>query len=155
MLVVLLILAMVALDQLVKYWAVTVLAPVTTIPLIQNVFVLTYVENTGAAFSLLAGKNQQWLLAAIAVVIVLGAVWLLKKGWVLTALGRISVYLVIAGAIGNLIDRVTRGFVVDLFSFELIHFPIFNVADIYVVAGVVLFLIYNLFFHDKAEAARK
>lgn len=155
MLVVLLILAMVALDQLVKYWAVTVLAPVTTIPLIQNVFALTYVENTGAAFSLLAGKNQQWLLAAIAVVIVLGAVWLLKKGWVLTALGRISVYLVIAGAIGNLIDRVTRGFVVDLFSFELIHFPIFNVADIYVVAGVVLFLIYNLFFHDKAEAARK
>lgn len=155
MLVILSILALVALDQLVKYWAVTVLAPAVTIPLIDGVFALTYVENTGAAFSLLAGKNQQYLLAAIALVVVLAAVWALKNGWALTALGKVSIYLIIAGAVGNLIDRVARGFVVDLFNFELIHFPVFNVADIYVVVGVILFLVYNLFLHDKAEAAQK
>ncbi|MGN1030716.1 MAG: signal peptidase II [Butyricicoccaceae bacterium] len=155
MLVILSILILVAIDQLVKYWAVTVLAPAVTMPVISGVFALTYVENTGAAFSLLAGKNQQLLLAAVALVIVCLAVLALKKGWALTMLGRISIYLIIAGAIGNLIDRVARGFVVDLFSFELIHFPVFNVADIYVVVGVILYLIYNFFFHEKAEAAKK
>lgn len=154
MLVILSILALIAMDQIVKYWAVTVLAPAVTIPLIDGVFALTYVENTGAAFGLLAGKNQQMLLAAMAAAVMLAAIWALRKGWVLTALGRVSIYLVIAGAAGNVIDRLMRGFVVDMFSFELIHFPVFNVADIYVVAGVILFMVYYLFVHDKAEAER-
>ena len=62
---------------------------------------------------------------------------------------RVSLALIYAGALGNLIDRVLRGYVVDLFSFDLIDFPVFNVADICVVCGVGLLVLYVLFLHDK------
>ena len=122
------ILVMIVVDQAVKHWAFTVLQPQHTIPLIENVFHLTYIENRGAAFSCYA----------------------LSKKLMQTALGSWSLILIAAGAVGNAVDRVARGFVVDMFDFRLIHFPVFNVADIFICVGGVLFVIYFMFQHkDK------
>lgn len=146
----LLILALIAFDQLVKYWAFTVLQPLTTIPIVENIFHLTYVENRGAAFSLL--MNRRWLFVILAVLVVSAAAIALKKGVIQTKTGKWSLYLITAGAVGNVIDRIARGFVVDLFDFRLIHFPVFNVADIFICIGAVLFFIYIMFQHKDTDA---
>lgn len=146
----LLILALIAFDQLVKYWAFTVLQPLTTIPIVENIFHLTYVENRGAAFSLL--MNRRWLFVILAVLVVSAAAIALKKGVIQTKTGKWSLYFITAGAVGNVIDRIARGFVVDLFDFRLIHFPVFNVADIFICIGAVLFFIYIMFQHKDTDA---
>ncbi len=138
---------MIVLDQLVKYWAFTRLSVIGTIPLIDSVFHLTYVENHGAAFSIL--QNQRWLFLILTPIIMAGILYVLHKKMVYAKTGRVGLYLILAGAVGNLIDRIWHGFVVDLFDFRLIHFPVFNVADIYVVCGVALFFYYYLIQHDK------
>ena len=151
--IIILTLILVALDQLVKYWAFTELSVLGTIPIIDTVFHLTYVENRGAAFSIL--QNQRWLFLILTPLIVAAIIFVLYKKRIYSKIGRIGLYLVLAGALGNLIDRIWHGFVVDLFDFRLIHFPVFNVADIYVVCGVVLFFYYYLIQHEKLEKAAK
>ncbi len=144
---------LVAADQLVKYWTVTSLAASGSIPIIPNVFQLTYVENRGAAFSLL--ENQQWLFILFAVVILAAIAYALHKGIVQTNLGKLSLLLICAGAIGNVIDRVFRHFVVDMLYFSLIDFPVFNIADIYVCVGVALFFYYVAFQHKDEKPKEK
>lgn len=141
------VIAMVVIDQVVKYWAFTDLQPKSTIPVIENIFHLTYVENRGAAFSIL--QNQIWLFVLLTICILAMIIIAIKRGKIRTALGRWGLYLVAGGAIGNLIDRVLRGFVVDLFDFRYIHFPVFNIADIFVCVGAVLFCVYIMVQHDK------
>ena len=141
--------ALVVVDQLIKYWAVTSLAAIGTVPLIPGVFQFTYVENRGAAFSLL--ENHQWLFVCFAIVAVVLIGMALKKNYVQTFLGKISLMLICAGAIGNMLDRVVRHFVVDMLHFSLIEFPVFNVADIYVCVGMALFCFYMLFQHKELE----
>jgi len=143
----------VLLDQWVKSWAVGTLQSVGTIPLIDGVFHLTYAENTGAAFSLLRGGR--WLFVCVTVAILIAIVILLCRGFVRHFLGKISLYMVIGGAIGNLIDRVLHGYVVDMLDFRLIQFAIFNVADCFVTVGGVLFAMYILFLHDKKESSKE
>lgn len=151
------ILIMIVVDQVVKHWTFTVLQPQHTIPLIENVFHLTYIENRGAAFSMFAKFDSRWIFVALASVITLAICYTLSKKLMQTALGSWSLVLIAAGAVGNAIDRVARGFVVDMFDFRLIHFPVFNVADIFICVGGVLFVIYFMFQHkdkpnDKNEA---
>ena len=151
------ILVMIVVDQVVKHWAFTVLKPQHTIPLIENVFHLTYIENRGAAFSMFAKFDSRWIFVALAAVITLAICYALSKKLMQTALGSWSLVLIAAGAVGNAVDRVARGFVVDMFDFRLIHFPVFNVADIFICVGGVLFVIYFMFQHkdkpnDKNEA---
>lgn len=151
------ILVMIVVDQMVKRWAFTVLQPQHTIPLIENVFHLTYIENRGAAFSMFAKFDSRWIFVALAAVITLAICYALSKKLMQTALGSWSLVLIAAGAVGNAVDRVARGFVVDMFDFRLIHFPVFNVADIFICVGGVLFVIYFMFQHkdkpnDKNEA---
>ena len=153
MLYIVLAVLMIVLDQAVKYWAFTSLQVQQTIPLIENVFHLTYVENRGAAFSMFAQFDSRWIFVALAVIISIAISVALYKGWMQNALGRWSLVLVGAGAIGNAIDRVARGFVVDLFDFRLIHFPVFNVADVFICVGAVLFVIYFLFQHKDEKPA--
>lgn len=149
MLAILSVLAMIALDQLVKYWTITVVKPVITIPVIQNVFHFTYVENRGAAFSILQGRKLFFVL--ITAVVLLMILYAFQKGLIVRATGKWALLMVAGGAIGNLIDRILRGFVVDVFDFCLIHFPVFNVADIFVVCGGFLFAFYILFQHPSSE----
>ena len=143
------VIAMVLVDQVVKYWAITVLAPVGSLPLIPGIVQLTYVENRGAAFSIL--ENQIWLFVLLAVITLCVIVYALKKKYIQNTWGKFSLLLVCAGAIGNVIDRVLHHFVVDMIQVTFIHFPVFNIADIYVTVGVVLFSIYYIFQHKEVD----
>ena len=145
------VLLMIALDQAVKLWALTSLQAQHTIPLIENVFHLTYVENRGAAFSLFAQFDSRWIFVVLACVITVVILIALQKKYMQTVLGRWSLVLIAAGALGNAIDRVAHGFVVDLFDFRLIHFPVFNVADIFICIGGALFVIYFMFQHKDKQ----
>ena len=141
---------LVALDQVTKFWAVQSLQPIKMIPVIDGVFNLRYVENTGAAFSMLQGKTLLLTVVPIAACIIMVGLLLTKR--IKSRIGTWGISLILSGAIGNLIDRIWHGAVVDMFDFELINFPVFNVADICVTVGAVLFFIYALFFYDsKAE----
>ena len=138
---------MIGLDQLTKRWAVSTLAD-NTIVLIPNVFELRLTYNTGAAFSMLEGET--WLLILLPALVSLVMLTVLFWGkWRKYNLINIGGLMLAAGGIGNLIDRVTAGKVTDFLYFKLIDFPIFNVADCFVVIGAALILIFLLFFYEE------
>lgn len=139
-------------DQVIKLWAISSLKSLGTIPLIDEVFHLTYVENHGAAFSIL--QNKTIFLIVITSVALLIAAFLLFKGKIKGTILQTSVALIISGGIGNLIDRIRLGFVVDYLDFRLINFPVFNLADCFVVVGTFLLLFYELFL-SKEETTKK
>jgi signal peptidase II len=136
------------LDQASKLAIDTSMQLYESIPLIPGFFDLTYARNTGAAFSLLAqaGGWQRWLFAGLAVVMsTVIAVWLFKlqKHETLMAM---ALSLILGGAIGNLIDRVAYGYVIDFlhFYYHNWHYPAFNIADSAICIGVGLMLLENL-----------
>ncbi len=137
------------LDQLTKLAVLRYVRPVETIPLIQNVFHLTYCENRGAAFGIL--QNQLGLFFAITVLVLAAVTIYMAVKRPKNRCLNVSVTMLVGGALGNLIDRVFRGFVVDFFDFRLIHFAIFNVADCFVVCGAILLAWYLVFMADKPE----
>ena len=136
------ILLLIALDQAVKWYVVKEIPLGGMRRFIPKVVSLTYLKNSGAAFSML--ENQQWFFTIITL-IAMGAafVYLYRniKGSIWLWLG---LTLIISGGIGNFIDRVRQGFVVDMFHLDFMNFAIFNVADIYLSIGVGLLLIYLL-----------
>ena len=136
------ILLLIALDQAVKWYVVKEIPLGGMRIFIPKVVSLTYLKNSGAAFSML--ENQQWFFAIITL-IAMGAafVYLYRhiKGSIWLLLG---LTLIISGGIGNFIDRVRQGFVVDMFHLDFMNFAIFNVADIYLTVGVGLLLIHIL-----------
>lgn len=141
--------ALVAIDQLVKYLVLQYIPLGGHVPFIPHIMELTYVENTGAAFSLFS--QHTWLLALISLVmsVVLAvAIW---KNFFRHPLGKLTLTLLLAGAVGNLIDRAFRGFVVDMFNVLFMNFAVFNVADICVVVGGITAGVYYLFLADKLE----
>ena len=141
-------LALVALDIVTKILANTRLREIGTIPLIEDVFHLTYVENRGAAFGIL--QNQRWLFLIIALVFAAVLVFVLMRYKQRPAVLNFGLCLMASGAFGNTIDRLWRGFVVDFLDFRLIDFPVFNVADICVCVGAGLLAIFFVFC-DKTE----
>lgn len=138
-------------DQWTKKWAVGSLKGTEGITLIQGVFRLSYLENHGAAFGIF--QNQIWFFVILTVIYLAAAVWfyrklpLDKKYHIM----RLAAILLTAGAIGNFIDRVRFHYVVDFFYFCLIDFPIFNVADIFVVGAFILVLICILFVYKDDD----
>lgn len=136
------ILLLITLDQVVKWYVVKVIPLGGMRSFIPKVVSLTYLKNSGAAFSML--ENQQWFFTIITL-IAMGAafVYLYRhiKGSIWLLLG---LTLIISGGIGNFIDRLRQGFVVDMFHLDFMNFAIFNVADIYLTVGVGLLLIYLL-----------
>lgn len=142
-------LVLVALDQLVKLLVMKNIPLGGHVSFIPHVMELTYVQNTGAAFSMLA--EHTWILALVSLImsIVLAvAIW---KNFFRHPLGKVALTLLLAGAVGNLIDRVFRHFVVDMFNVLFMNFAVFNVADICVVVGGFAAAIYYLFLADKLE----
>lgn len=149
MLATIVILLLVILDQAVKYLVKTLIPMGTSVKFIPGVLGLTHIHNDGAAFSMLAGAR--WFFVALTIAFVIFGMWVLLTGRLRHPLGKWSWVLVIAGAIGNLIDRCLYGYVVDMFEVQFMYFAIFNVADIFVVVGGILFCIYYLFLHDKQK----
>lgn len=140
---------LVALDQLVKYLVSTYIPVGGSAPFLPCIMDLTYVKNTGCAFSLL--EQHTWLLTIISAVmsVVLGVA--LAKGFFKHPLGKITLSLLLAGAVGNLIDRALYGYVIDMFRTLFVEFAVFNVADICVVVGGIAAAAYYLFLYDKLE----
>lgn len=144
-------LAGVILDQLSKYMAVHFLQGTDGIDLIPGVFRLTYLENRGAAFGVLQG--QQWffyIITAVILVVVVLVYVRIPAGRKFLPLQICAVFIV-SGALGNLIDRVRLGYVVDFFYFELIDFPVFNVADIFVTVSAVLLAVLLLLYYKEED----
>lgn len=146
-----LILVLIGLDQLTKYLAVKNLMNKPDVIIIPKVLQLHYLENTGAAFSLLEGK--QLVFAIITPILLIGLAYILIKmpqAKKYTTLDYIIVFL-IAGAIGNYIDRIINNYVVDFIYFSLINFPVFNVADCYVTVAVIVLLAVILWYYKDED----
>lgn len=143
--------ALIGLDQLTKWWAVQTLASGHEIKIWEGVLHFTYLENRGAAWGIFSGK-QIFLIILTAVIIVAMLVYLFKMSKSQENLGyKIAFILIISGAIGNLIDRIRLQYVIDFIYFKLIDFPIFNVADILVVCGVFLLMLCVLLEEKKTQ----
>lgn len=136
-------------DQLLKWWVVTHLELGQSAPLLPGLVQLTRLHNTGAAWSSFSGKTG--LLAAVTVVLLALVVWLVAKKIVRHPLGLTACMLVLGGGIGNMIDRLARGYVVDMFDLMFMSYPIFNLADCFVVVGVILGAVYYLWYYEKYD----
>ena len=137
----------IAADQAVKLYVTSHLALYESAPLLPGFLELFYIQNTGGGFSILTNHTQLLTVLTAALMAVI-AVLLVKKVfshplamWTLTS--------ILGGGLGNLIDRVRLGYVVDMFNFQFVSYPVFNVADILVVCGTIGFAAYYLLLHDR------
>ena len=139
--------AVVAADQFAKYLTVANIPLFSDVPFIPGLLQLTYVQNTGAAFSSFQG--QQWLFAVMFVIFTGVILWeFFKKPMPFTKLERWCIAAVYAGGLGNMIDRVRLGYVVDMIETTFMDFPVFNVADCFITCGCIL-LMAHLFLFNK------
>lgn len=146
-----LVIVLVAIDQLTKLAAINCLMNKPDFILIKNVLQFHYLENTGAAFSMLEGKQTVFaILTPIVLVFVAYLYYKLPITGRYIPLNLIAIF-VIAGAIGNYIDRMMNNYVVDFIYFSLINFPVFNVADIYVTCSIILLMILILFYYKDDD----
>lgn len=146
----LLALALLALDQWVKFDISATLPLGETRPLLPGLVELRTVHNYGAAWSSFSGAR--WLLAAVTSLIVLAILTVLVRRVVRHPLGVLAGCLIISGGLGNILDRVRLGYVVDMFHFQFFpSYPVFNVADMCIVSGCVLGLIYYQWFYEKYD----
>ncbi len=135
-------------DQLAKLLVIKTIGPTDCFHIIPGLFDFVYVKNTGAAFSILSGNTV--LLSIVSIVFCAGVLWYWYKKKPASTILKASLCLLFAGALGNAIDRIFRGFVVDFISTAFMNFPVFNIADIAITFGAVLLIIYFIFF-DKDE----
>ena len=149
------------LDQLTKYLTVLHLKPIGTYPIIEDVFHLTYVENTGAAFGMM--KDARWVFMVTSTVAIIGIlVYMFRRVYVkkekMPRMEALSLSLIVGGGIGNMIDRTILGYVVDMIDCRFINFAVFNVADSFVCIGaglMILYLFMEMGKEIKAEKAAK
>ena len=141
-------LACIVSDQIVKALVVSTMQLRETAPFLPPLLQLTRVHNYGAAWSSFSGAR--WLLIALTAAGMCAIAWLLVK-IVRHPLGQWSLAIILGGGIGNLIDRVRLGYVVDMLDTMFMDFPVFNVADVFVVCGTVCALIYYLAFYSKSD----
>lgn len=128
---------LVIIDQIIKYVVVRNLAVNDTIPILKNSIELTFVKNTGAAFSILT--NATWLITALSVTVFIFLIYYIRKEEKTTKSMGVIFSLLIGGILGNIIDRIRLGYVIDYVSIG--RFPIFNFADSCIVIGMVLMII--------------
>ena len=160
MIYLLLIAIFVAIDHLLKLFVVSTLDVGQSVTLIDGVFDFTYVQNMGAAFGILEGKKELLIIIAGVLILVMFIYMLVHRrrcrpyGYPYR-LTNISLSLIIAGGIGNLIDRFLQGYVVDFIQFKVFTFPVFNFADICVVFGAFLLIISVFAGSEKKESAKR
>ena len=146
-------LALLALDQWVKR-SITLTLPLgESRPLLPGFVELKTIHNYGAAWSSFSGAR--WLLVAATSCIGLALLALLVRRVVRHPLGVLACCLIVSGGLGNILDRVRLGYVVDMFNFQFIDYPVFNVADMCIVSGCILGLIYYQWFYEKYDKRGK
>lgn len=139
-------------DQLIKWLVTSQLTLNQSVPVLQDIFHITYIQNNGAAFSILQGKQPFLIgITMVFIIVLLVLIWRNKKNGHWSFL--VSLTLITAGGIGNLIDRIFLGSVVDFLDFRF--FPIFNLADICVVCGSGILFLYLLYWEPKLNAKKK
>ena len=137
-----------ALDQLTKFLVVENISLYGHVEFIPDVLSFTYVQNTGAAFS--SFRGMQWLFLVVFIVFTAGVVWeFSKKKMPFTTFERWCIAAIYAGGLGNMIDRLRLGYVVDMVKTEFMNFPVFNVADCFITCGCVLLLVHLFFFNKE------
>ena len=146
-------LVMIAGDQALKGWTVSHLELGESTPFIPAIMQLTRVHNYGAAWSSLSGKTV--LLIAVTTVMMIAVAVLLLRRVVRHPLGVAACLLILGGGIGNIIDRLRLGYVVDMFDLLLFSYPVFNLADCFVVVGAILGAVYYLWIYEKFDARKK
>lgn len=135
-----------AADQFTKYLVVTNIPLYGDVPVLPGVVQLTYVQNTGAAFSLFQG--MQWLFLLVFILLTVLIVWeYFKRPLPFTKLERWCIAAIYGGGLGNMIDRVRLGFVVDMIQTQFIEFPVFNVADCFITCGCLLLIVHLALFN--------
>ena len=146
------VLSAIALDMVTKYIAITIFK-ISELEIIKNILYFTYVENRGAAFGILQNQKIFFVIMTVAVIGIIIAYILRKKPK--NKLLLISLGCICGGGIGNLIDRIRFSYVVDFIDLRIINYPVFNIADCFVVVGAVLLSIYILFLSDKEEKSER
>ena len=137
-----------ALDQLTKYLVVRDIPLYGQVEAIPGLFHLTYVQNTGAAFSMLQGAR--WFFVLLFLVLTVAVVWdTVKKVMPFTTLERWLIVCVYAGGLGNIIDRVRLGYVVDMIELEFMNFAVFNVADCFITCGCIALIVHLVLFNKE------
>lgn len=148
---------LVGVDQLFKWLAIQKLAPIDTYSVLmigdREILNFTYTENSGAAFGIMS--NQRYLLLFITIAAMIAAIYLLLSKKIDHNFLIWSVALIIAGGLGNLIDRIFRSYVVDYIDVRLINFAIFNLADCCVVIGTIGLLFYVIFLDGKSQKEKE
>ena len=140
--------AIVAADQFTKYLTVANIALYEEIPFLPGILKLTYVRNTGAAFSSFEG--MQWLFALVFAVFTALVLWeYFKKPMPFTKFERVMIAAVYGGGLGNMIDRVRLGYVVDMIETDFMRFPVFNVADCFITCGCIALMVSLVFFNKE------
>ena len=142
-----------ALDQWVKYWITVNLPLGESMPLLPGFMQLRTVHNYGAAWSSFSG--MRWLLVAVTCCIVAVVAAALVRRVVRHPFGVAAGFLIISGGLGNIIDRVRLGYVVDMFDFQFINYPVFNIADCCIVCGCIMGAIYYLWLYEKYDKKDK
>lgn len=140
-------------DQLLKWWIVTHLEEGQTLPFLPGIIQLNHYHNTGAAWNSLSGKIS--FLVIFTAILMVWVVWLVVRYKVRHPMGLSGAALVLGGGIGNMIDRICRGYVVDMFDLVFMDYPIFNLADCFVVIGCILGGIYYMWIHDDGKKKKK
>ena len=141
--------ALLGLDQWVKRWVSLHIPLGESRPFLPGLVELRIVHNYGAAWSSFSG--MRWMLLAVTCAIVLAILFLLVRRVVRHPLGVLGCCLIVSGGLGNILDRFRLGYVVDMFNFLFMSFPVFNVADICIDAGCVLALIYYLCLYETRD----
>ena len=149
----LIVIGTVVLDQLTKFWVLESLAPIGTYPLWENVFHFTYVENTGAAFGMLSEHRWVFMVISVAAILALTVYMIVTRPT--SRLESISLSFIIGGGIGNMIDRIFRGFVVDFIDVRCIHFYVFNIADSFVCIGCGMMVLALILAEVRAAKEKK
>ncbi len=142
---------LVGLDQLTKYLAVIHLKDTDGVSILPGIFRLEYLENHGAAFGILQDQRIPLLIATTLIFLVLAGIYYKLPSQQRYLPMQIVLILLLSGAIGNMMDRIIQSYVVDFLYFSLIDFPIFNVADCYVVIGVIAAILLIFFFYQEDD----
>lgn len=142
---------LVLIDQIIKFVCIKYLMPIGSFTVIDKFFYLTYVENEGAAFGLFSGARWFFIAITIIMLFVLGWYYLKIPKSNITIFLKMSVIMIVAGAFGNFLDRLIKGYVVDMFHFVFWghSFAVFNFADILVVCGTAIVAVFIVFLNPK------